>query len=138
MPRALWVTDGTNEVMHFDGIDGDTSPQYIEANYNGGIGNIYIFGANNAFNLYQIEISSTLLGTNDLKANASTNLKAVGDRIYVSNVKTHTQVNIYSITGALVKSFNTNTDTDFAFRPGLWIAAVKTNEGQKSFKLLTH
>jgi len=137
LPRALWVTDGSAEVTHFDST-GDGSSQYIEANYTGGAGNLYVFFAGNAFNLYKLEISSTLLGTNDFKSTVSTNIKSIGNRIYVSNVKTSTEVNIYSITGALVKSFKTNTDIDFNFKTGLWIASVKTVEGQKAVKLVTY
>jgi hypothetical protein len=37
----------------------------------------------------------------------------------------------------LVKAFKTNTDTDFSFKTGLWIASVKTVEGQKAVKLVT-
>ncbi|MFH6767899.1 T9SS type A sorting domain-containing protein [Gaetbulibacter aquiaggeris] len=137
LPRALWVTDGTSEVLHFDGL-GDTDPRYIEANYNGGAGTLYVLCANNAYNLYKLEISSTLLGTNDFKAAIKTNLKAIGNRIYLSDVSSKTEVSIYSITGALVKSFKTNEDTSFSFKSGLWIATVKTEEGAKAFKLLTH
>jgi hypothetical protein len=70
-------------------------------------------------------------------SNVSTDVRAIGNRIYVSNVKSASEINIYSITGALVKSFKTNEDTDFNFKSGLWIATVKTFEGQKSVKLLT-
>lgn len=138
LPRSLWVTDGTSEITHFDSTGDSSTGLYLEANYIGGAGNLYVFCAQNAFNLYKLEISSTLLGTNDFKSPVSTNIKAVGNRIYVSNVKTTTEVNIYTITGALVKSFNTNTDTDFNFKSGLYIATVKTNEGQKAVKLLTY
>lgn len=72
----------------------------------------------------------------DKKAQVPTDVKAVGNRIYVSNVKTSTDIKIYSITGALVKEFKTNTDTDFEFKSGLYIATIKTVEGQKSVKLL--
>ena len=138
IPRDLWVTDGSAEVTHYTGIDGDTSSQYIEANYTGGAGNLYVFFAANAYNLYKLEISSTLLGAEDFNSQVSTNIKAVGDRIYISNVKTSTEVSIYSITGALVKTVKTNTDTDFSFKSGLWIASLKTSEGQKAVKLVTH
>lgn len=70
-------------------------------------------------------------------SNVTTELKAVGNRVYVSNVKSSSEINIYSLTGALVKSFKTNEDTNFELRSGLWIATVKTFEGQKSVKLLT-
>ncbi|MFI1773441.1 hypothetical protein [Thalassobellus citreus] len=78
------------------------------------------------------------LGIDDItKSNVSTNVKSYGNRVYVSNVKSATEVNIYSITGALVKSLKTNEDTNFAFKSGLWIATVKTIEGQKSVKFIT-
>ena len=78
-----------------------------------------------------------MLGTNDVASAVSTNVQAVDDRIYISNVKSSTEVNIYSITGALVKAIKTNESMDFSFNTGLYIATVKTIEGQKSIKLLT-
>ncbi|MEN3324151.1 hypothetical protein VP395_10455 [Mariniflexile soesokkakense] len=67
----------------------------------------------------------------------TSNVRAIGNRIYVSNVKSSTEVNIYSLTGALVKTIKTNENTDFSFKSGLWIATVKTFEGAKAVKLLT-
>ena len=90
------------------------------------------------FRVYFADVSDAVLGTNDFKAAIKTNLKAIGNRIYLSDVSSNTEVNIYSITGALVKSFKTNEDTNFSFKSGLWIATVKTDEGAKAFKLLTH
>ena len=78
--------------------------------------------------------SKTLSTENNIRV--STDVQAVGNRIYVSNVKSSTEVKIYAITGALVKEFKTNSDMDFAFKSGLYIATVKTAEGQKSVKLL--
>ncbi|MFG6687287.1 T9SS type A sorting domain-containing protein [Mariniflexile sp. HNIBRBA6329] len=79
------------------------------------------------------------LGTLSLDKNTSTvstDVRAIGNRIYVSNVKSTSEINIYSITGALVKSFKTNEDTNFSFQSGLYIATIKTFEGAKSVKLL--
>ncbi|MCK7589072.1 T9SS type A sorting domain-containing protein [Subsaxibacter sp. CAU 1640] len=134
-PRDLWVTDGTSEVTHYVGL-GDTDPQYMEADYLGGAGNLYVLFAGNAYNLYKLEISSTLLGTNDLVEGVSTNVKAIGDTVYVSNVRSNSEISIYALTGALVKTVNTNTDTSFSLNTGFYIATIKTNEGQKSVKLL--
>ena len=69
-------------------------------------------------------------------SNVSSNVRAIGDKIYVSDVKSSTEVKIYAITGALVTSFSTNEDVEFNFRSGLWIATVKTYEGTKAVKLL--
>lgn len=99
---------------------------------------------NAAYHLTGMMSPSTLynnpaLGVDDFAdsaSNVSTNVNAIGNRIYVSNVKSTSEINIYSITGALVKAFKTNEDTNFSFKSGLWIATVKTLEGQKSIKLL--
>lgn len=76
------------------------------------------------------------LGLDQNASTVSTDVRAIGDRIYVSNVKSTSEINIYSITGALVKSFKTNEDTNFSFQSGLFIATIKTFEGAKSVKLL--
>lgn len=134
-PRALYITDGSATVAHYDST-GDTGPQYLEADYSGDSDELYILCADNAFNLYKIEVSSTLLSINDFATTVSSNIRAVGSTVYVSNVKATTEVNIYSITGALVNSFKTNNDTSFEFNSGLYIATLKTPEGQKSVKMI--
>jgi len=137
--RTLFVTDGTNEVGSLGSTDSSAN-LFLQADYTGGASNLYIYG-DNSCNISKIEVSANLgatLGTNDFKAAIKTNLKAIGNRIYLSDVSSNTEVNIYSITGALVKSFKTNEDTNFSFKSGLWIATVKTEEGAKAFKLLTH
>jgi hypothetical protein len=139
--RYLYITDGTN-LLGSSSWDGTTDANTLTASYTDGTpGTIYIYGAGNSINIYKIDVTGPgaadlVLGTEDVNV-VSTNIKAIGDRIYVSNVKTSTEVNIYSITGALVKSLKTNTDTDFSFKTGLWIASVKTVEGQKAVKLVT-
>ncbi|CAH8282673.1 hypothetical protein EV196_10553 [Mariniflexile fucanivorans] len=140
--RTLYVTDGSAVVGKF--TTANTDQQIETFNYSGGAANLYIFGVDNAFNLYKMEVSpasalnTTTLGLGSKVSAVSTNLQAIGNRIFVSNVKTSSEVNIYSITGALVKSFKTNSDIDFAFKTGLFIATIKTSEGQKVVKLLTN
>ena len=101
---ATGPIDGTDQgdqsvrVMEFQATDAGT---YILRNRGGKI------------RIYRMYVSSTsikssveaLLGTDEVASVVSTNVRAVDNRIYVSNVKTATEVNIYSITGALVKSF---------------------------------
>lgn len=85
--------------------------------------------ANSAFTLSTDKVNQV--------SNVSSNVRAIGSRVYVSDVRSSTEVNIYSITGALVKSFKTNDDTNFEFKSGLWIATVKTFEGTKAVKFMT-
>lgn len=134
-PRALYVTDGTATVTHYDS-DGDTGTLYMEADYTGSAEQLYILCAGNAFNLYKIEVSSTLLSTKKFENAVSSHIMAIGSTIHVSNVKSATQIDIYSITGARVKSFNTTNNTSFDFNSGLYIATVTTSEGQRSVKMV--
>ncbi|HEX9827214.1 MAG TPA: hypothetical protein VGA80_11495 [Flavobacteriaceae bacterium] len=143
--RTLFVSDGVDLITDGsettnDGTNGDLA--ILEGTYSSvSGGKLYVYN-DPACNLYKIEVSGAnvttpTLGFDDKASPVSTNIKSIGNRIYVSNVKTSTEVNIYSITGALVKAFKTNTDTDFSFKTGLWIASVKTVEGQKAVKLVT-
>lgn len=137
--RNLNVSDGTTVLGTIITDTEQDVPKILMASYTGGAGNIYISNTNN-FSLHKIEVTgpgAAVLGVNDFNSPVTTNIKAIGDKIYVSNVKTSTEINIYSITGALVKSFKTTTDTDFSFKTGLWIASVKTVVGQKAVKLVT-
>jgi hypothetical protein len=102
---------------------------------------------NAAYKLTGLSVPTTLVANPDFTlsidkvgevSRVSTNVRAIGNRIYVSNVKSGTEVNIYAITGALVKTIKTNEDTNFAFKSGLWIATVKTFEGTKAVKFITH
>ena len=77
-----------------------------------------------------------LLGVDDKVAQVSTKIQGIGNRIYISNVSQKTEVKIYSITGALVKSLETSQDTNFEFRTGLYIGILKTADGQKAVKLV--
>lgn len=82
------------------------------------------------------QVESTLDVEELVASKVSTDVQARANRIYVSNVTSKTEINVYSITGALIKSISTTSDMDFSFRSGLYIATVKTAEGQKSVKLL--
>ena len=84
------------------------------------------------YELYRVDT----LGLDDVISVVSSNVSAVGNRIFVSKVKASTDIQIYSITGALIKSFKTNNDINFNFKSGLWIVTIKTFEGQKSVKLV--
>lgn len=137
VPRALYVTNGVDEVVTFYESLGDTDPHYMEANYNGGPGTLVVLCAGNAFNLNKIQISSTLLLNSDaFESEVKTEVKAIADRVYVSNVKSTSTINIYNLTGSLVKSVETNSDLDFSLDTGIYIASINSAEGQKAVKLI--
>jgi len=135
--RKAQISDGANLLGEATSED-SSEPIILTATYNdSGAATIYVYSSA-SINYHRITVTDGILGIDDSQSVVSTNIKSVGNRIYVSNVKTSTEVNIYSITGALIKSFKTNTDTDFSLKSGLWIASLKTTEGQKAVKLLTY
>ena len=105
------------------------------------VGKIYIFGDTTSNNLYKIEVTGATvntpaLGLNNFELNA-VNVFSNGKQINVLNVTSETQVNVYNMTGALVKSFATSSDTNFELlNSGLYIVNVNSAEGQKSVKVL--
>ncbi|MFD0990096.1 T9SS type A sorting domain-containing protein [Mariniflexile jejuense] len=138
--------DGTNKgdeavrVMQFQAVDAGT---YSLSNRGGKmrIYRIYLgqvdasLGSGLTTKIYVNGVYSKTLSV-EKNTRVSTDVKAIGNRVFISNVKSSTDIKIYTITGALVKEFKTNSDMDFVFNSGLYIATVKTAEGQKSVKLL--
>jgi hypothetical protein len=105
------------------------------------VGKIYIYGDTTSSNLYKIEVTGATvntpaLGLNNFELNA-VNVFSNGKQINVLNVTSETQVNVYNMTGALVKSFATSSDTNFELlNSGLYIVNVNSAEGQKSVKVI--
>ena len=138
--------DGTDKgdeavrVMQFQAVDAGT---YSLSNRGGKmrIYRIYLgqvdasLGSSLETKIYVNGVYSKTLSV-DKNIRVSTDVKAIGNRVFISNVKSSTDIKIYTITGALVKEFKTNSDMDFAFNSGLYIATVKTAEGQKAVKLV--
>lgn len=83
-------------------------------------------------------ITNETLGNNQFQENTSVNVQAFKNNVVVSNVKSNTKVTVYSINGSVVKTFDTNTDTNFIMGSGFWIVTVKDTDGQKAFKIITN
>ncbi len=66
---------------------------------------------------------------------SNVNIYSSGNRIYLKNVQAHTWVSIYSISGSKVKMFETDVDTDFNFKSGIWIIKTQSIEGSKTEKV---
>ncbi|MGY5356154.1 T9SS type A sorting domain-containing protein [Wenyingzhuangia sp. IMCC45467] len=88
------------------------------------------------FTVSDLDSAPVSLGFNQNVAKVTANIYTVGNTVSVSNITEVTEIEVYSITGALVKSLSTKADTSFNLNPGVWIATLKTAEGQKSVKIL--
>jgi len=140
--RTVYVTNGTSTLGSATSNSGsNTDFAILTASNTAGAGKLYIFG-DTASNIYKIEVIGTTvtanatLGINDFKNNSSVNVFSNGKQVHVSNVISNTKVDVYSITGALVKSFKTNSDTSFdSLNAGFYIVNVQSEEGRKVVKV---
>ncbi|WP_296149025.1 T9SS type A sorting domain-containing protein [uncultured Flavobacterium sp.] len=136
--RTMYVTDGTNVLGSLTATDSATL-QILTTTATVVNGYVYIYG-DQACNLYRVKVTgplgTTTLATNDFKAGSSVKVHSTGKQVRISNVISNTQVDVYSITGALVKSFQTNTDTSFdSLNAGFYIVNVQSEEGRKAVKI---
>ncbi len=142
--RSVKVTDGTNSIGEASSANSTTSA-ILTASYTQTTGNIYIYTSiGTGVNIYKIEITGALgtttlmpaLGTDTFKAETTSNVYSNGKQVFVSNVKSSTAIEVYSMTTALVKSLQTDSDTSFNLNSGLYIVKTKSAEGEKTVKLL--
>ncbi|MFP9115438.1 pectinesterase family protein [Flavobacterium sp. RHBU_3] len=77
------------------------------------------------------------LSTGNVTPVSGLHIYAYKSNVAINNVKSNTNVQVYSITGALIKTFKTAEDTTFTLNPGMWIVVATSGEGQKSVKLIT-
>lgn len=140
--RTVMVTDGTSLVGSGTTNSGaNTDTAIITANYTGTGGRLYIYGDGTANNIMKVQVtganvSTTTLGRNDFNA-SSTNVYSKNGNVYLSNITSTSDVKVYNMTGQLVKSFSTSSDTDFQLGQGLYIVSITSAEGaQKSVKVL--
>jgi hypothetical protein len=140
--RTVYVTNGTatlGSATTNSGSNGDFG--IITATYTGGADQLYVY-ADAASNLYKIEVTGTTVvspvaGINDFQSGSAVKVYANGKQISVADVTSATQVDVYTITGALVKSVKTEANTTIELMTsGVYIVNVKSAEGQKSVKVL--
>ncbi len=131
--RACLISDGTTLLGQMTDED-STKPLLLTVSYTGAGGTIYVY-SNSSVNYHKIAVTTAPLGLDD-KSVVTTNVHAAGNRIYVSNVKSNTQVDVFSMNGSLVKSLKTENDTNFDLKTGAYIVNAKSADGEKSVKVI--
>ncbi|QOW10429.1 T9SS type A sorting domain-containing protein [Kaistella flava (ex Peng et al. 2021)] len=135
--RTLYVTNGTSVIKSFLYND-STVGQVATTTYTGSATRIYI-AADQAMNVYQI--TATNVGTTATLATAAvtkstSNVFASGNQVFVNNLKSATQIDVYTANGSLVKSVNAKSDTSFQLNSGFYIVNLKSAAGSTSKKVL--
>lgn len=140
--RNLYVTDGATIYGVATTNSGSNIDTAITTANVTAAGTLYIY-SDAGHNLYKIEVvgatvTAPSLGVNDFQADAASNVYSDGKLVFVSNVKSDTQVDVYGISGVLVKSFKTGSDTSFDLNTGIYVVRSKSTEGEKSAKVLVN
>lgn len=100
-------------------------------------GKYYIYG-DAAININKIEVTGAnvttpALSTENFLKESSVIILAKDSKINISNIKSKTQVEVYNITGNLVKTIHTDSDASFELETsGLCIVKAKSAEGEKA------
>lgn len=76
------------------------------------------------------------LSTDSFSTDSLATVYSNGNQVTISSVKSPTTISVYSVSGALVKKVETSSDTSFNLAAGVYVAKVKSSEGEKSVKLL--
>lgn len=142
--RSVKVTDGTTEIGSASSAN-STTPAILEVPFTQTSGTIYIYtSVGTGVNIFKIQVTGATgttpligtLGTDDFDTESAAVVFSSGKEVFVSNVKSSTQIDVFSLTGALVKSFQTDTDVSFGLNTGLYVVKAKSAEGQKSTKIV--
>lgn len=139
--RTIFVTNGTSLVGSQTSNTGDfTDFTILTANYTGGSASrLYVYG-DTACNLYKIEVTGATVNTSSMSSDDfqqnNVNVFTNGQMMSIANVASATDVIVYSITGALVKSFKTSTDVDLQLNSGFYIVKLNSQEGSKTVKVI--
>jgi hypothetical protein len=136
--RNLFITDGT-AITATIGSATSGDPLILTGSAPAA-GRYYIYG-DSSNNLYKVSVVgatvNTVLSNTDFQTTSLVKAFTNGRQIHLSNVVSKTQVEVYSVTGALIRTINTEADTSFdVLNAGVYILRIKSEEGQKSVKLV--
>jgi hypothetical protein len=140
--RTIYVSNGTASIGSETTNSGsNTDNAIVTATYTGAAAKLYVYG-DAACNLYKVTVSGATvstpaLSTDNFQSELAVNVLAANKQVSITNIISSTQVDVYNLNGALVKSIKTDVDTSFdLLNAGVYIVNVKSAEGEKSVKVL--
>lgn len=140
--RTMYVTDGVSTIgSESTNSNGNGDLAILTANYTGAAGRLYIYGGASC-NLYKLEITGASVNTTLNSSSFQNELDVVvfssKNKVSISNLMGLNEINVFAISGQLVKSISTSKDSlDFELSSkGFYIVNILSSEGEKSVKLL--
>lgn len=144
--RTVLCTNGTTLLGSGTSIGGATPVDLVIftatiSSAQAAVGKIYIYGDTTSSNLYKIEVTGAnvttpALSNQSFKKELDIAVYANSNKIFLSNIKSSTQVNVYNVLGALVHSVQVDADTNLDVNSGIYIVNAKSADAEKSLKVL--
>jgi len=135
--RTLFLTNGTTEITRtlvagaIKGILQGTSTVagrlYLYADNGMYISKIEVTGAN---------VTTPALATKSFQKELDVTVFTKQNKIFFSNIKSSTKVEVYNVLGALVKSAKADSDTSLDITNGVYIVKAKSADGEKAVKVI--
>lgn len=88
------------------------------------------------YRAYRANVSDALLATKSFQKELDVTVYAKNNKIFLSNIKSSTKVEVYNVLGALVKSAQADADTSLDINSGVYIVKAQSSEGGKSIKVI--
>ena len=79
---------------------------------------------------------TVVLGNKNFQKELDVTVFAKDGKIFLSNIKSSTTVNVYNVLGALVKTAQVDADSSLDINSGVYIVNAKSAEGEKSVKVI--
>lgn len=144
--RSVLCTNGTTLLGSGTSIGGATPVDLVIftatiSAAQAAVGKIYIYGDTQSSNIYKIEVTGATVTTPSLSNKSfqkelDITVYAKQNKIFLSNLKSKTDVNVYNVLGALVKTAQLDSDTSLDINSGVYIVNAKSDEGEKSVKVI--
>ena len=144
--RTVLCTNGTELLGSGTSIGGITPVDLVIFTANvstaqAAVGKIYIYGDTTSSNLYKIEVTGAnvttpALATKSFQKELDITVYTKNNKIFLSNIKSNTKVNVYNVLGTLVKSAQVDADTILDINSGIYIVNANSADGEKSVKVI--
>lgn len=147
--KSYSTSGSTQGTLQVSGPSAVTIPAYPvvaspagmqEVHFTAGTAGDYIIYDNSSklqvYRIYFGNVSGVVLGNKSFQKESDVTIYSKDSKIFLSNIKSTTQVAVYNVLGALVKTTQTDGDTSIDSNNGVYIVNVKSADGEKSVKVI--
>lgn len=89
------------------------------------------------YRIYDADVNAGInLSAEGFEFGSSLDVFSIGNQVYVTNIASATQIQVYSVLGSLVKSVKASENTNFELNSGIYIVKAQSAEGTKTVKVI--